>query len=105
MSFPLTLLGQNSIQNTEARSLATGAVKSGFHLQDSKSHIPISGDLSGLGSRIEVASERSLNDAHFKVRVFPTVIHRACRQTRSAGCMSAGPNPSVPLYEREMPMT
>src|ERR1700676_1146630 len=40
MSFTLTPLGQKSIQNTEARSLATGAVKSGSHPQDSKSHIP-----------------------------------------------------------------
>jgi hypothetical protein len=34
-----------------------------------------------------------------------TVIHRACRQTSSAGCMSAGPSPSIPLSEREMQMT
>jgi hypothetical protein len=33
------------------------------------------------------------------------VIHRACRQTSSAGCMSAGSSPSVPICERDMPMT
>jgi hypothetical protein len=59
--------------------------------------------LLGLANRLGPKSPSF--EAHFNSCIFPAVIHRACRQTSSAGCISESPVPPISLYEGEVPVT
>jgi hypothetical protein len=72
---------------------------------DAPGHIPMSRLIVDLAHGLRLRPKGPYLTHISNVRIFPGVIHRACRQTSSAGLNVSWPQSFRTLYEMEMPMT